>query len=463
MITRSLLWTTAVATAYDAMRNNRRLYDGDHGAVFLAAGKRLPFELVIPNLLGECLTEPLCDLLFPDIPTVKVGEATDTAVDELLTLLGWSERLYPTSTMVSYAGEGIWKQIWNPLTGQPELVCWGLNDGEFTTWSPDGRAVNFWYTIVIESGRQQKAFKVRERHELEDGGTRMTNAAFPMQGSQVKASPIAWASAAAAWEEGQQPEEEVFFAGLTLLPGYRIENVGGRSDYTISRKNIQWRMILLESARNFSVALTTVPQLMIPPGAVNPSTGQLDWEKLVFQYKRPGDGSTAVLDMKTAVTSLGDSTDVLGNLWDDWNAINPISPLFYGKAVGSDASGKALTLSLTGTEVAVKRRRRAYVKATQWALQFARQLQAFYAGGTTVGDVAALTLDCGPALPEDPTERSTRISDAQRNGRMSTKTAIREEHPDWTEQQIADELAEIEGEKERERALAVPTFSQPGG
>lgn len=381
MITRDITWTRAVQDACKAVGNHLRLFEGDHGAVFLASGTRLPFELVIPNLLGECLTEPLADLQFPAAPRLEV--TPDGLADEAAALLGqmgWAGLLYPTALRVSYAGWADWKLVWNAAEGRPELVLWGARPGEFAVYDPDGRGVAYWYEVVVPGGRVPRAYKVRELHRVDEAGTTVTNAAFKLQAGNVSSTPSAWSEVAPAWGDGPPPAEEARFDGLTLPPGHRVENVRGVSDYTRSRKNLQWRLILLESARNFSVALTTVPQLVISPEAVNRQTGQIDWEKLIFQYRRPGDGATAVLDLKTAVTSLGDSSTVLENLWDDWNAVNPVSPIFYGKAVGSTASGRSLDISLQGTVHAVERRRGAYPPATRWALAFGAQLQAHYAG-----------------------------------------------------------------------------------
>jgi hypothetical protein len=462
MITRAITWTSAVQTAYKATQNHLRLFEGDHGAVFLANGTRLPFELVIPNLLGECLTEPLADLMFPDVPRAELTPdgLTDPAT-ELLTLMGWPEQLYPTAIRASYAGAGDWKLVWNAVEGRPELVLWGANPGEFATYSPDGRSVCYWYEVIITTGKSSKTYKVRELHQVDDGGTTVTNAAFPMQGANVGNTPASWSAVAGAWDAGQAPPEEKFFEGLTLLPGYRVCNVRAVSDYTISRKNIQWRLILLESARNFSVALTTVPSVVVPPEARNPQTGEILWEKLIFQYRRPGDGSQAQIELKTAVTSLGDSTTVVENLWDNWNAICPISPIFYGKAVASTASGRALDISLQGTINAVKRRRRAYLPATRWALQFGSQLQGYYADQALGQEIAGLSLDFPEVIPEDPTARSGRIRTAKGGGWMSTEEAVREEHPDWTPQQVQEELKRLKDEKDEEAARAAANFTTP--
>lgn len=440
MITKSLLWTAAVAQDVAAIANQRRLYLGDHGAVFLAAHKKLPFELVIPNLLGECLTEPLADLLFPDIPRVEAeGDAA-----ALLAAIGWPDLLYPTATRLSYAGSAMWKLVWDAALGAPRLLLWGANEGEYATCTPDGRLVNFWYAVEVEGAE----FQVRETHAVGADGTTVSNTAFRRQGPLVETTPAPWDAVAGAWEPGQQPAAELTLPGLTLLPGYRLENVQGASDYTLSRRNIQWRMILLESARNFSVALTTVPQLLVPAEAVNPHTGQLDWEQLVFRIRRPEDGHMVTIDLKQAVTSLGDSSAVLQNLWDDWNAICPISPIFYGKAVGSAASGKALSLSLLGTERAVTRRRRAYTPATRWAAHFAAQLRHVYAG-TPPASADPLTLCWPAAIPEDRDLASQRIDRALRGGWMSRRQAIREEHPDWTPAQVEEELRAIREEVAR--------------
>jgi len=440
MITKSLVWNEAVAREVAAVGNHRRLYLGDHGSVFLAGNQRLPFELVIPNLLGECLTEPLADLIFPATP--RVEGADEAAAEALLADMGWADVLYPTAVRISYAGHAVWKLVWDELRGAPALVLWGANDDEFATFTPDGRTVNFWYSVAVND----VAYRVREMHVVRAGGTTIHNAAFRRSGETVEATPAPWSAVAGAWEPGAQPAEELTVQGLTLPPAFRLQNVLGASDYTLSRKNIQWRMILVESARNFSVSLTTVPQLLIPPEAVNPQTGQLDWEQLIFRIKRPGDGNLVTVDLKQAVTSLGDSGSVLQNLWDDWNAISPISPIFYGKAVGSAASGTALALSLLGTERAVQRRRRVYTPATAWAVAFAAQLRRVYAGDTAPAP-AEFALAWPPAIPEDRDAVSQRIDRATRGGWMSRRQAVHEQHPEWTPAQVEAELAAIGAER----------------
>jgi hypothetical protein len=470
MITRATTWTSAVDAQYKLIKHHQRLFEGDHEAAFLANNKKVPFELVIPNLLGECLTEPLADCIFPSQPRVIVKDQENDAVSTLLQEIGWWDLCYPTANRVSYAGQGDWKLVWDSEQKKADLVLWGANDGEFATYDPSGKAVNYWYEVVIERENNHEVFKVCERHELQNNGTEITNTAYGKNLVLGNYYPVKWGSIAEAWTQYglEQPAEVNFLSGMLMLPGRRLKNVDldgketGNSDYTPSRKNIQWRLILIESARNFTTAITTVPEVIIDPNCIG-EDGKPNWSDLIFKVRNPMDGDSVAIDIKARVTSLGDSEKVLTQLWDDWAAISPVSPILYGKSVGSDASGESLRLSLMRTIRAVERRRQVYAPATLWAYQCAAMLHQVYQSGTSYPAIDALTLEHAPAIPANLLQESTRIQGEYKTGIRSRRSAISSVNPTFTPQQIDEEEARIKAEDEEKRALAVPSFSMPFG
>ena len=169
------------------------------------------------------------------------------------------------------------------------------------------------------------------------------------------------------------------------------------------------------------------------------------------------------MDLKTAVTSLGDSAAVLENLWRNWYSACPISPVFYGKGVGSDASGRAIELSLIGTTREVERRRNPYEAATRWAVQVTNLMRRLYGAGALEYAVARdLVLQYEPVVPESPDSKLARVAQGVQAGFLSRRQALRELYPDWTEAQVERAYQEARQEQDEEQLLAQPLGSLPG-
>jgi hypothetical protein len=487
MITRDTTWTPRVAQAAYDQQVNTRLFEGAIEDV-LFAKKRPPFRILVTNLLGECLTEPLADLIVPKAPAVTTGTPeAEAAVNAVLEEVGWSDLLYDTALRVSIAGEAVWKLVYDPETKKRVLRVWGLEPGEFATFTPDGKTACFWYDVSTVSGTETTWYKVREMHTLTGGGTTITNKAWqtrapnPMDVAQqpnrvetlslvgTGENPVGWDKVAAAWDGvGVQPEEEQTIPGLTTLPGYTIPNIHRRSDYTATRLSVQTFLTLIESCRSFSVSLTTVPQLMVPPEAINPETGEVDWAQIIFSIKRPG-SDYVTIDLKTAVTSLGDSARMIDDLWADWYAVCPISPIFYGRGVGSNASGVALDISLSGTVRAVERRRQPYTRATRWLVKCAQELASAYQQATPTEepagfaeDVDTMQLEWAPVIAPNAQDILARIENGERNGWMSRRDRIRIGQGITDPDAVEEKLTEIQEEEAEARLLAAPAFT-PGG
>lgn len=66
----------------------------------------------------------------------------------------------------------------------------------------------------------------------------------------------------------------------------------------------------------------------------------------------------------------------------------------------------------------------------------------------------------GTGLPEDVKEKAEAVSTLKAAGLISERQAVRFMHPDWTEDQVDDELEAIEEEKGAPPAMGDPKVAQ---
>jgi hypothetical protein len=315
MITASQLWTSDVEREYKNIQKMRGLFKGEHERVFVTStGKKIAFKYVTQNVLGM-FTKTLADLQLNQKPQLVFDgedDAPKANAVRLIELMNWWELLYPAAIRKSYGGYCDFKLIWDPNSddgtgklGRPILRLWGANCGEFVTIDKWKKAVNFWYEVEIADGNSiyERSYKIRERHEIINGGTIITNTAFAkMQAINNSYEIVAkWSEVASAWPEGAQPEEVSILAGVTMLPHYRMNNIdeegdgNGDSDYHESFRLLQEALNIIISSRQFVIRCMEEPTIAADMGLLD-EAGNLDLNAAKMQTV-DADGNKKFLDI----------------------------------------------------------------------------------------------------------------------------------------------------------------------
>lgn len=464
MITASPLWTSAVETEYRNIQKMRSLFKGAHEAVFVTStGKKIAFKYVTQNILGM-FTKTLADLQLNQKPQLVFdGEDDAQKVNamRLLELMNWWELLYPAAIRKSYGGYCDFKILWEPLSddgtgklGKPRLILWGANCGEFVTLDKWKKAVNFWYEVEIADGNStyERSYKIRERHEILNGGTLITNTAYAKQmaTNNCYESPAKWSEVATAWPEGAQPDEETVLPGMTMLPHYRMNNIdeegdgNGDSDYHESFRLMQEALNIVISSRQFVIRCMEEPTIAADMGLLDES-GNLDLSAAKMQVV-DADGNKKFLDITNWSSHLPNSEFQWEALDKAFYKITCMSPAIDGDL--SDASGYARLLGLRKPTVAAQRNRNHFTPALLYIAQCAQMLENYYKTGS-MKPVKALTINWAPIFPDDLNDITLRVSTCRKDGTMSLETAVKLLHAQdgWTDEQIDEEIQAIKDEQ----------------
>ena len=144
-----------------------------------------------------------------------------------------------------------------------------------------------------------------------------------------------------------------------------------------------------------------------------------------------------------------------------------ITPQFVGAYAGNEGqaeTGTALRVRLIPTTSAANGKGQFWDQAIPQILLLAQlldqmpvELGGFGVQWSAAGE--APTIERTDPLPIDPTEQATRHVALVGAELESAETAIRDLHPDWTDQQVKDELTRIE---EARPTMTIPSFDPSG-
>jgi hypothetical protein len=470
MFTQSDLWTPAVEAEYRRVCDMRRLFEGEHEAIFVTrSGKILQFRYICENML-RALSTTMADLMLPQPPLVKVlgSDALQATVHEWLRAMGWWGQCYPTILRRSYAGYGDWKLVRGADDAHAELRLWGSEPGEFITMPRRQRVMHFWYVVTIDHGRAgKKSYRIRETHQWDDDGTEITNAAFRAEYGKIEdCTAVPWSTVTPAWPQDGQPEEGYELPGVVLPPACRVHNIDyqgnglGDSDYHQSLVSMQEGLNITVSSRQFVIRATEEPAFAASSDLLD-DDGNLDLDRAKRQVIGP-DGRKSLLEIKNWQGHLPNSEFQWNKYEDVFYLLTPLTPAVNGTL--STESGYARLLALRKPSASAIRGQQALTPATLWAVQKAAELERYYTDGRGGAEpIDSLDITWPAIFPDDPNDISLRVSTATRDGNMSLETAIDELHPNKSEQWRREELERIRA-AERERAtLSLQNFSTNAG
>lgn len=457
------------------------LLAGDHERVLHTkdGGWKWPIYITL-NWLKR-LSHTYATLVWRTMPTfTTTPESAQEVFDTIVNQVHLWELVSPAQRYISALGQATFKLSWSRHFPKPVLRLWGMDHrgdrvpGEHVFWEADPgdepHAVSFYREEVRQGWRGRNVpttFRVRERFELTGNGVLVTNEAYLRdEASQEHAERV---SLADLFPENPPADETTL--PMDCLPAYRVLNgETAESDYTPDLISLQRATAALITQRQIAVILSTMPQLNVPLSAAN-ADGTIDLSKFLVTYRDYGESAE---DKLITVSLAGNSFNLENSerqyeyFREAYYELTGIAPAIDGmiNGDGGGESGYARRLGMVKTECAVESRRRAWDGFPTWLGRAVPQLaQALPEPVKTYGlPVQEVVSTWGPAIPPDPDADSQRTERGVRGGWISQETAIRTEHPDWSEQQIAEEQARIQQEAEERTARQMASFAgMPAG
>lgn len=125
--------------------------------------------------------------------------------------------------------------------------------------------------------------------------------------------------------------------------------------------------------------------------------------------------------------------------------VTETSPAAFGLEEGGVAeSGRALKFRLMRTLAKTARKKRYYDYAIKKALEVAQMVEQKYGSG---GEVQEINIEWRDGLPDDPKETAEETEILDRAGAISLEQKIRKNHPNWTDEEVNQEVNRIKAEQ----------------
>lgn len=428
-----------------------KVFESCHKEVFaadvmaLTPGDRKKY--IVANL-AALISKASADLLFGEPLKIK---AEGDALANLLAISensGFDSLLWELALSTSYLGDGFLKARFDPEIGaiieyvDPALVQIVTN--------PDN--ANEIEKFVI-SWKRTIGGREFLRRETREWGV-ITNQLFILDGEKVGAE----VDLAAAYPAGEAPEA-VQMTGvdgflMVHIPNFKSSSakVYGRSDYAELEglfSEINNRVTrdanILDKHSN--------PKLAVPPGVLD-KDGKVRRESFdMFEVASAASGIQKPEYITWDGNLEASNTHferVLKLVW----LVSETSPDLFGFGQGGPESGRALRLRIQRTLAKIARKKRYFAAALKEIIAEASVLQATLNGFSTVEDFA---LEFQDGLPTDYRDDAETREIEMRSGTVSLETAVKERNPDWSEEQVAEEIARIK----EDHALVTSSGSAP--
>ena len=257
-----------------------------------------------------------------------------------------------------------------------------------------------------------------------------------------------------------QGVEEVWAHGLPILAGRIVNELDDDHELGIGEYDqIADLLLALNEARTIgaeNTRLTAKKRLFVTESLMSPE-GTFDAGSDVVQVSAQGGalgegGSTPPV---SAVEYSYDAAPLIAHNQDLESTILSrvgLVPQIIGHQVDGQAeSGTSIRLRFLPTEIAADGKSREWADRLPIILQrlmLVDQLPAERGGfGRTYAEAGAPpTVELGSILPENDTEITTEAATAVTAGIRSVEQAVRDQHPEWSDQDVMDELERIHGD-----------------
>jgi hypothetical protein len=424
---------------WDTIEDYRRRLENDWGEMlrytpyFSSSHERSKVFTPVP-IVRE-LAAFSADLMFSEPAKITFEEETlQEALDLLRETNGFDPFLQDVAYAIAVEGRGALRVQWDdslPLSAPAPIVDYVPEDQ--VIWEMKYRRFVVSGTVVVTRAPSNKraVYRLLEKHERGKVTRTLYRGASAMLGREVPLNSL---------DEFAELEPE-FETGVDALTLIRWDNVpGGRSDIVgmdtlFDRVNEEFSRGTLKSRRSNPITFAD-RALADEHGRIN-----LDGIQLT------GGSSLLNPEGKPLIETIQPDPRAEAQIaWIDYLIDSSLLFMGYSKASygrdegGSADSGKALKLRQARTLLKRAGKERMAREAIQTACAVA---VAMLVRSPSIIDLKP-KVEFGLGLPIDELEVAQEVATAMGAGAMSTKTAVRTLHPDWSEEEIDDEVALIE-------------------
>lgn len=441
-------------------------------------------QYIIDNL-PELIADAYADLLYGEDPTYRAAATDDQQrLDDLVDGLSTGLR----GAVITHGSEGEvwWRILADPDAGHPQHTFHSRCD-----------------VVPLLAGRKVIAAAFVSFLDPPDG-REAADAANPMRAAwrhlEIHADGVvenylyrgSWAKLGDALDLGEHPETAdlppVWDHGLPMLAGRVVNKWGRRPIAGVSDYHGIWRQFLVLneawSVGRENMRLTAKQRMVVPraairmgdnraaPGGVAMANGADEvprprWqsEEIIVHDELESDADGSGRAAYQVLSYSFDATALIA--WMEHLISNicqrcKLVPQFIGNGdFGIGASGTALRVRLLPTDLAAEGKAREWDRQVPYMIGLAQRVDALPTslGGFGVPwtePVSMPSVQRTDPLPDDPDEKVRRDATAVTAHIMSAEQSIRERYPDWSDDQVREELDRIRADQSANLPSSTP-------
>lgn len=444
-------------------KENKQLFKGEHDEVFKDVQRRLEktdqkaMTYLVANYCG-LLSKLSADMLFGEQPKFKVeADDTNTRLQELITKNKLYTGLYESALGNSYRGDSCYKVRYarkNKFSDERSIIIESQNPNYFFVEQADDnirqidRQIIGWDFMKDMDGDdiEDTRFLKLEVHEP---GT-IYNFLYKISGYTVQ-KEVALDTLYPELNEIQETGVDDFI--ITHIPNWRDdESFWGYSDY-LDMKSLQ------DEANNRISQISRVldkhadPKMKGPPEALD-KEGNIDVSgSRYFPFEKDG-AEPGYITWQAKLDSAFEQVDQILKMMF---LVTETSPDAFGLSESNVAdSGVALKYRLMRLLSKISRKKRYYDDGIKDILYKAQLMDIYHNNKSYEAKRPSATWRDG--IPDDPKEKANTTETLDRANAISTEEKVRENHPDWSDKRIQEEVAKIEAEVEEQQSTSPYTI-----
>lgn len=459
------LWTSELESAYTAELRNMALYEGQHEAYLHldTGGWKWPIY-ILRNHLAR-MTDTYGTFVWRKFPYLETtNKEMQESLDRIIEACHIWQLVTSAQERISAAGSATFKLNWSIRNSAPILRLWGTQEGEYAAWECesggyDPYAVSFYWLEERRWGSACNPVKIRvkQRFEISKGTVNVTVQA---QREDKDGTPVLLT---VLYPDDPAKQIPAYNMPGTQLPAYRVLNgVAAKSDYTKTMLSHQRSVATNALLKYIGTVLSSMPQLDVPPEMLD-ANGNVDLARMLVTIKDgdfPESSSAITAKLVGNDFNLANAEKLEQSLNEDFYRLTGISPALDGFASGSGGdSGYARRLGMIKTDAAIESRRRAWDGFWNWLGTAVPECAAYNKDTSWGAPIDGISATWTAPIPPDTDAESQSIERGVRASYISRESAIRRVNPDWTEQQVIDEIARIADEIREATARQMESFS----